>query len=325
MNRLPVVTFLFAGLLGLVSTLSANRGRDVSVARAAAPPKTSAEKPEKAAGKLVPLNPSGTVLLDKGGKRLLVKGEVVLRQGLLEMLCCPKQTKEHESVLSVDAQAYVIHTGLLALGAKAGQPVRYFPKYTPPAGQRIDIFLQWSDEKGKPHRVAAQEWIRYAIHRFYGADLDKLPAGLEIPRESELRYDPKHHELSWYGPMKENERDSLLALSKDAAYRAAIGSFFERSQPRQMDAHWIFVGSSFFVDEQTGERFYEAEQGDLICVANFPGAMIDVAAESSGSGESNLLFEAATDRIPPVGTAVTIELVPVFAKERTAKPKTGAK
>jgi hypothetical protein len=324
MNRLPVVALLLVGLFGSVSALSANCGLNQSVAQAV-PRKGPAEKPKKSAGKLVPLNPTGTVLLDKGGKRLLLKGEVVLRQGLLEMLCCPRQTKEHESVLSVDARAYVIHTGLLALGTKAGQPVRYFPKYTPPAGQRIDIFLQWSDEKGKPHRVPAQQWIRYAIHRYYGADLDTLPAGLEIPRESELRYDPKHRELSWYGPMKQSERDSLLALSEDVAFRAAIRSFYERGQPRQMDANWIFVGSGFFVDEQTGEKFYEAEQGDLICVANFPGAMIDVAAESSGSGESNLLFEAATDRIPPVGTAVTIELVPVFAKGPVAQPKTDVK
>ena len=44
----------------------------------------------------VPLNRQGTVLLDRDGKRLLLKAKVAARDRVLEMLCCLKQTKEHE-------------------------------------------------------------------------------------------------------------------------------------------------------------------------------------------------------------------------------------
>ena len=98
---------------------------------------TAASK--KATDKIVPLNKSGTVLLDVKGNRVSLKSKVVLREGLLEMLCCLVQTKEHESILAVNARAKVIHAGLLALGAKPGTTVRYFPQYKPATGQQIDI------------------------------------------------------------------------------------------------------------------------------------------------------------------------------------------
>jgi hypothetical protein len=111
--------------------------------------------------------------------------------------------------------------------------------------------------------------------------------------------------------MTAEQRDTLIAWSEDPAYRAAIQAFYDRSQPRPMNADWVFAGSGFYVDED-GERMYQAEGGDLICVANFPTATIDVSIESSASGEQNLAFEPATERIPPVDTEVTIELIPVF-------------
>ena len=258
---------------------------------------------------MIPLNRTGTVLLDKRGRRVVVKARVVLRQGLLEMLLCKRQTKEHESILAVDADAYAIHAGLVAIGAEPGSVVRYDPQFQPPSGPKIDIFLQWRDKNGMTRRVPAQQWIRYAINRFYVASLDRLPPDVKIPDESELHYDAKFKELTWYGPMTAEQREELLALSQDRAYREAIRRFYRDSQPREMDMQWVFAGSRFRVDAETGRRFYLAEGGDLICVANFPDAMIDVAAESSQSNAS-LLFEAYTERIPPLDTPVLVELIP---------------
>jgi hypothetical protein len=159
--------------------------------------------------------------------------------------------------------------------------------------------------------VPAKEWVRHAVRRYYGHPLESKPADLEIPKDSELHYDAKHKELAWFGHMTAEQRDALIALSQDAAYRTAIQAFYDRSQPRPMNADWVFAGSGFYVDED-GQRMYQAEGGDLICVANFPTATIDVSIESSASGEQNLSFEPATERIPPVDTEVTIELIPVF-------------
>jgi hypothetical protein len=266
---------------------------------------------------LIALNPTRTVLLDREGKRVLVKTHVVLREGMLEMLCCPSQTKEHESILAVDARAYVIHAGLVALGAKPGGPVQTQPQFKPATGQPIDIFLQWTDGQGKPHRVRAQEWIRYATHRMYVAPFEKLPAGLALPDRDDawpIKYFPKFKELTWFGPMSPAQRDKLLSLSQDAAYQKIIRTFFADSQSRQLNAGWVFVGSGYYVDEKTGERSYLAEGGDLICVSNFSTAMLDLSVRSTDKQDEGLLFEPWTERVPPKGTEVTMELVPVFPK-----------
>lgn len=298
-------------IVGNVSCESDSGGSSGNTTESERSEQKAGTESDDAAYKLVPLNKQETVLLDKAGNRLLLKTTVVLREGLLEMLCCRTQSKEHESILAVDADARIIHGGLLALNARPGHPVKFVPEFQPPEGQKIDIFLQWTDERGKLNRVPAQNWIRGSVNRYYVKNLKSLPSDLKIPEELELRWDEKHRELYWYGPMTPEQRDRMVNLSRDEQYREAIRSFFQQSQPRQMQARWVFAGSFFEVDEQTGQQFYMAEGGDYICVANFPTAMIDIAMDSTASGESNLLFETYTERIPPLETQVVVELIPV--------------
>lgn len=280
----------------------------------------SPAKGAAASGEPTPLNKSGTVLIDLKAKRLLVKSEVVMREGLLEMLVCLKQTKEHESLLSVDAKAQVIHAGLVALGAEVGSPAKFLPDYKPATGQQIDIFFSWTDAEGKLHRDAAQKWVRHATRRYFVEKLDPIPKSFAIPADSDLKWDEKHKELLWYGPMSETQRDGLLKLNQAASFQQAINSFFKQTQTRQMEANWVFAGSGFTTDADTGEKFYLAEAGDLICVANFTTATLDLAIESSATNDT-LMFEAYTERIPPLGTKVTMELVPVFKQPAPLKLK----
>ena len=262
---------------------------------------------------LTPLNKSGTVQIDLKGKRLLVKSTVVMREGLLEMLVCLKQTKEHESLLSVDAKAQVIHAGLIAIGAEVGSPAQFVPEYKSATGQLIDIFFTWTDADGKLHRDPAQSWVRHATRRYFVEKLDPVPKGFSVPVNDDLKWDDKRNELLWFGPMSDTQRDEILKLSKDAPFQKAIKSIHAQTQIRQLDAKWVFAGSGFTTDANTGEKFYLAEAGDLICVANFTTATLDLAIESSATNDT-LMFEAFTERMPPVGTAVTMELVPVFKK-----------
>ncbi len=277
-------------------------------------------KDSKKSKEPVPLNKQGTVLIDVEGKRLLLRTKVCLREGVLEMFCCLKQTKEHESILSIDSEAYTIHTGLLALGAKPGTPVKFQPEYSPATGTRIRLFCQWTDKEGKSHREPAEKWIRNSSKRFFVELFDDKPVGLDLKEDSELKWDEKNKELYWFGHMSEKQRDSFLAMSKDAKYRKAIQKFFDRTQPKQLDAPWVFTGSGFFVDEANGTKSYLAEGGDLICVANFASAMLDLAVQSSASGESNLMWETWADRIPPVGTEILLELVPEPDEKPADKP-----
>jgi hypothetical protein len=90
---------------------------------------------------------------------------------------------------------------------------------------------------------------------------------------------------------------------------------------KSMQHSWVFAGSFFSEDEQTGERYYHGDtDGDLICVSNFPSAVLDLPIKSSDSN-SALLFEAFTERIPPLGTPVTLVLTPkVGQSDEAASP-----
>lgn len=268
---------------------------------------------------LVPLNPQGTVLLDAAGKRLLLKGEICMREGLLEMLACLKQSKEHESIVSVETKAQIVHAGLLALGLEPGRPVQFAPEYKAASGPRIAIHVTWDDADGKTHRVPAQKWVRNSTRRYWLEKLDPAPKDLRVPVDSDLRWDPNQSELIWYGPMNEQQRDEALKYSKDARYQKAINSFFKQTRLKELEASWVFSGSSFYTDKKTGERFYQAESGDLICVANFTTATIDLEINSSQQADE-LMWEAFTERIPPIGTKVTIELSLEPAKPAEKRP-----
>ncbi|MBL8852226.1 MAG: hypothetical protein JNG89_21315 [Planctomycetaceae bacterium] len=292
---------VFAILLGLAASGSV-RAADPAAAQPAVEP--------TADGAPVALNPQKTVLLDRTHGRLLLKAKVVLREGVLEMLICKAQTKEHESILSIDADAYLIHAGLLLLGAQPGSPATYDTQFHPPTGQEIDIHFAWTDEQGQEQRVHARTWVRHVTRRYYEAPLAKVPAGVTVGKGSDLRYDEKNKLLIWFGQMSETQRDALLKLSANAEYQAAITSFFDDSRSREIDAQWVFAGSGFF-EQEDGRKYYMAESGDVVCVANFGDALLDVTVESSSSNDQGLLFEPYTERVPPLGTEVTVELTPV--------------
>jgi hypothetical protein len=211
-------------------------------------PAQAASQPRSAAAAAVPdgltkLSQTNDVWLDMKRKAVVVDGQVCLRQGLLEMFACPKGTKEHESVLSLNCKAEEVHAGLLAVGAKPGTPVQFDPEYKAATGQIIDVYVLWKDEVGKKHQVRAQSWVR------------------ETKSQQPMTYD------------------------------------------------WVFAGSGFWKDEETGQQHYKANDGDLVCVSNFPTAMLDLPVESS-QANADLMFEALTDRIPPRGTSVRVVFIP---------------
>ena len=80
---------------------------------------------------------------------------------------------------------------------------------------------------------------------------------------------------------------------------------------------WVFVGSRFGPNPEGEDkpRYYMANHGDLICLCNIETAMLDVPVRSPKA--MNLrLFEAITDKIPPVGTPVEV-ILEVVKEPRT--------
>ena len=155
--------------LGVVYSLPADE-TDPKAKAAAVDEKTDDAKPAKEPAKEPPkadntglkkITKDHDVYLDLKRKAVVIDGEVCLREGHLEMFACPKGTKEHESVVSLNCTAEQAHAALLAVGAAPGTTVKFDPEYKPATGPIIDVLVLWLDEKGEKHKVRAQEWIKY--------------------------------------------------------------------------------------------------------------------------------------------------------------------
>ena len=187
--------------------------------------------------------------IDGDKRRVLINAYVCFRQGQLEQLLTRKGTKEHEAIVAADVDARAIHSALILAKAEPGKPVQFRPKFQPPTGTVIKVFVEYKDKDNKLVRVPAQQWVRTAKDK------------------------------------------------KDLAY------------------DWVFAGSGFFPDpsDKTRPPYYMANDGDVICVANFDTAMLDLPIESTKDND-DLVFEAHTERIPALQTPVVVILEPVLKK-----------
>jgi hypothetical protein len=183
---------------------------------------------------------------DPGGKRLVMRARVVLREGPLEHLLCLKGTKEHEAILATEAIPRGIHAGLILTGAEPGHPVRFLPKFEPPTGSPIAIELEWR-EGDKIHTADARRWIK------------------------------------------------------------------DGKEGKPLTTDWVFAGSELIEDPVTKKPVYTADDGDLITVANFANAILDLPFASTAN-DADRSFVANTEQVPPHGTMVTMFLRPRPAK-----------
>ena len=74
---------------------------DSATAKPAAPPAL----PEPAGARR--LSPKYPIWVDPKEKAVLVDGQICLREGMLEMFACTRNTKEHEAIISADTKAYL--------------------------------------------------------------------------------------------------------------------------------------------------------------------------------------------------------------------------
>lgn len=175
-------------------------------------------------------------------KRLIIEARVVLRDGALEHLLCLKGTKEHEAIVATPADPKQIHAGLLLTGAEPGHPVRFQPRFEPPAGTPIDVKVCWKAD-GKTREVDARQWIE------------------------------------------------------------------DLQTKKTLDVDWVFAGSTLYQDPVSKKTIYAALEGDLITVANFASAILDLPIASSAD-DSNRVYIARTAELPPLGTEVQLILSP---------------
>ncbi|MBK1876473.1 YdjY domain-containing protein [Pelagicoccus mobilis] len=97
-----------------------------------------------------------------------VEAVVCLHEGLLELVACTEGTKEHESIVSVKAQAKHIHLMLNLLGAKEGSPATTAPlddtgerfRNVPAHGAPVDVFLVYPNQEGELEEHPINKFIR---------------------------------------------------------------------------------------------------------------------------------------------------------------------
>ena len=127
-------------------------------APAAAAPKPDA--PAGAAGDKVGHFPHVTFDVQK--KQVRVECEALAVNAPLEFFCCLNGTNEHEAVLRTPARPSDIHTALLAIGLKPGQPMSFVEstkKWLPPQGPPLHVDVEF-ERGGKTISYPAYRWIR---------------------------------------------------------------------------------------------------------------------------------------------------------------------
>lgn len=101
------------------------------------------------------------ITIDDKNKRVDVAAKVALNDGLLELIACIRDTKEHESLVIIEAAPVHIHASLLLIGATNGHPARVKPAneertqwlHLPPSGDPIKVSLVYPDPEDEKKTI----------------------------------------------------------------------------------------------------------------------------------------------------------------------------
>ena len=169
--------------------------------------------------------PGMKVLVKKG--YLDVDAKVCLTEGLLELVACTKDSKEHEALIAIEAKAAHVHAALLLIGAEAGNPAmrkevetENGPRWVDilPRGQEIEVFLVFKNKIG--------ELEEHPISKFLIKGMDEGYDGVPIERDpNENRAFPTHTFL-FVGShvFKDGERDPVY-LADESGNVISLSTF----------------------------------------------------------------------------------------------------
>lgn len=119
-----------------------------------------------------------------------IEGTVCLDQGLLELVACTEGSKEHESIVAIKARPMHVHTALLLLGAKSGNPAMRKPAGdqkerwvdVPPEGDPVNVYLVYREPDGKKVERPIGDFITRSENQpGEGLPVDKENAEGEFP------------------------------------------------------------------------------------------------------------------------------------------------
>jgi hypothetical protein len=199
-----------------------------------------------------------------------IEATICLEEGLLELIACKKGSKEHESIVAVDARAMHIHTALLLLGANNGSPAMMKPideqqtgwVHVPPRGDPVDVYLLLPEENGQ------------TVERPIGDFVVRSDRGSPLPTVDEQP-----------GPERDVEQNAEFPKT------------------------FLFAGSRLR-DNGPGPRTYLAdESGNLISIATFGDELLCLPGTHAMANDA-LMWQIDSSKLPEVGTKVTLRLRP---------------
>jgi hypothetical protein len=220
---------------------------------------------------LVELAPG--VRIDIARRTVELDGQVVLREGPLELFACSPNTREYESIVRIDAVPTLVYQAIGMLGVEPGRPLEMDAAghVTPASGDPLTIDVRYRDQ-GADRTVPIEEWMT-------AAPLAAGPVG-DVPSAA-----------------------PASAATPPARTAGRPGGAVPTAVPRQA---WVFAGS-----RRTAANTLTAdEDGTVIAVVDFDSALIALPAAHSASN-AQLWLEPRTPAIPAVGTRCTLLIRPL--------------
>lgn len=100
------------------------------------------------------------IWIDFESRQVITGGNICMQAGQLEVFACPRHTKEHEAIVSVNALASEVHAGLLAIKSEPGEPVKWADEYQKATGPVIKIDVMWKTDDDQVVTRPAQDFVR---------------------------------------------------------------------------------------------------------------------------------------------------------------------
>jgi len=234
----------------------------------------------------------------------------------IEITCHAARPGAFRNTVEVLVDGEVVATDWSAVTATGPDPDETYPVWFDPEGKQV-VMVGVVCQRETPLELFAclrgskeHESVVAVATKAYVVHAGLLATGAEVGNP--VQFYPK------YVPARGTEIEVSVAWKDEQGktrHARAQEWVRDANTKKAMEYPWVFAGSSFSKHPVTGEPFYHADgEGDLICVSNFPSAVLDVPVKSSDSNAS-LMFDAFTERIPPRGTPVTIVLTPKLPKK----------
>jgi len=149
----------------------------------------------------IPLQLGPDIRVDRRKSEVIIRAQIASRNGFLEQLVCKAGTREHESLLAVEAAPKMIHAALLAAGFTPGSPGAWTEtqpdasgksvvNFQPPTGSKVELLVRWDDD-GRINERALCEWVRGVSPNHSSTTPIVFPCNRFVFAGSHIRPNPK--------------------------------------------------------------------------------------------------------------------------------------